>query len=66
MNLNELIRMRKWAKKRNYQIYWDSKTDRWGAALHGDKDHPITPLFDKMEQLQECLIQKMYEDMASK
>ncbi len=63
MILSELIRMRKWAKKNNYQIIWDSKTDSWGAAKHGDKDKPITPLFKEMEKLQAFLIQEMYRSM---
>ena len=66
MMLTELIRMRKWAKKSNYQIVWDSKTNRWGAAKHGDKDYPISPYFEDMTKLQEYLVMKMYEEKAKK
>lgn len=66
MNLRDLIRMRKWAKKNNYQIVWDSATTRWGAAKNGDKGFPVAPFFEHMEKLQEYLIERMYEEMADK
>lgn len=64
MMLSELIRMRKWAKKNNYQIICDNITSKWGAAKNGDRSLSITPLFDKMEDLQACMIQEMYKSMA--
>ena len=64
MNLRDLIRMRKWAKKNNYQIVWDSRTNKWGAAKNGDRSFPISPFFEHMEKLQEHLVQQMYKDLA--
>lgn len=66
MMLTELIRMRKWAKKNNYQIIWDSRTNRWGAAKNGDKSNPISPYFEEMNKLQDYLVRKMYEEKAAK
>jgi len=62
MRISNKIRMRRWAKKNNYQMVWDNKSSRWGAAKNGDITQPISPMFDDIVKLQDYLIDKMYEE----